>query len=553
MPSSARDRRRAVKTGRSADLTAALNALDAEELRAFVQEALDRLDDGPRGQLEDALVQRAAAQSRWRPAAPSSEKVDEAKRFAVAARHVGQADPSDVDEYLRQGVTASLAGDHAAARAIFEALLPPIASADIDLGQHEMVDEVLSVDLHDCISRYLAAVSMTTPVAHRAEALFAAAELGYSLTYLQDPLAVIERVLGPGLPDFDPFLAAWIERLELNAGSHRDWESEHDRWLREAVTRREGLAGLERIARTTKRPEAVRAWCDAVVAVGDWSKSLTLYEEAADLVSSDFSRGDFLDGAALAAQVLRRKDATKKLEAAWLGAPSLPRLLRWLLAEDPSSATIKKRAASALNASAPTSARLLGLLHVVVDDVPSAAALLQKAPGLGWSTSDHPGHLVVPVFAWMFGVAPVGSVREQLAQALHRPLVSEYERGLEEAADPNAATKTAPRLPSPIVIDVLQRAGILDRLTATDRASALAAVKTAATKRTDGVLGEKRRRHYAHAALLVACCVELEGAVGNGAGVSNWVEALRARTSRFPAFQEELRSALAQARRMAAP
>lgn len=551
VPSAVRYRGRAVKTGRSADLAAALSALGAEELRSFVLEALDGLDDGPRGQLEDALVQRASARGSWRPVAPSSDTVDEARRFAAAATRVGQADPSEVDEYLRQGVTASLAGDHEGARAIFEALLPPIANADVDLGQHEMVEEVLSVDLLDCVARYLAAVYMTTPSAQRADAVFVATERGYALTYLQDPLGMIERVLGGSLPDCDRFLAAWVECLEPKAGTHREWESEHDRWLRHAVTRRDGISGLERIARTTKRSEAVRAWCDAVVATGDWSKALTVYEEAAEIVSSDVCRGDFLDGAALAARILERRDATKRLEAAWFGAPSLPRLLRWLVAEDASPATIKKRAATALKVTATTSARLLGLLHVLVGDVPAAATLLQQAAGLGWSMSDHPGHLLVPVFASMFGDRSVGSVREQFAQALHRPVVWEYEHGFEEVVDPSAAASAPPRLPSPTVLDALQRADVIERLTAADRATALAALKIAATKRTDGVLGEKRRRHYAHAALLVACCVELAAAIGNAADVSAWVEALRTRTSRFPAFQEQLRSALAQARRAA--
>src|SRR5436190_15968914 len=43
-------------------------------------------------------------------------------------------------------------------------------------------------------------------------------------------------------------------------------------------------------------------------------------------------RGELLDGAALAAQQLRRSDVVQRLEAAWVGAPSLVRLLRWLVA-----------------------------------------------------------------------------------------------------------------------------------------------------------------------------------------------------------------------------
>ena len=223
-------------------------------------------------------------------------------------------------------------------------------------------------------------------------------------------------------------------------------------------------------------------------------------------------------------------------------------LLRWLLAGKPSAATLKKRAATALEVSPTKSPRLLGLLHILLGHVPAAATSLQKAPGLGWSSSDHPGHLLFPVFAW-FGGTPAGSVRERVAQVLNSrgwELGDFDDAGADNAGAAKAAT---PRLPRPSVMDALERAEVAKKLTAADRTSALAAMKTAATKRADGVLENKRRRHYAHAAVLVACCVELEDATGSGAQGSAWAESIRARTRRFPAFQEELRSALEQVRR----
>jgi hypothetical protein len=72
-----------------------------------------------------------------------------------------------------------------------------------------------------------------------------------------------------------------------------------------------------------------------------------------------------------------------------------------------------------------------------------------------------------------------------------------------------------------------------------DRTTALDAMRAAASKRTDGVTGEKRRRPYEHAATLVGCCVEPDRQ-----GSAAWLEALRARTSRFPAYHEAFRAAL---------
>jgi hypothetical protein len=122
---------RGVRPESAETLTNALESMSAEELRAFVVAALARLDDGSRGDLENALLQHAArGRSGWKPAAPSAALVEEAKGYAAAARRVGEADPSEVDEFLRQAITASLAGDHGVARAVFGALLEPLAQGD---------------------------------------------------------------------------------------------------------------------------------------------------------------------------------------------------------------------------------------------------------------------------------------------------------------------------------------------------------------------------------------------------------------------------------------
>jgi hypothetical protein len=234
----------------------------------------------------------------------------------------------------------------------------------------------------------------------------------------------------------------------------------------------------------------------------------------------------------LASSKLGRKDATKKLEAAWLAAPSLARLLRWLVACDANSAAIRKRAAAAIEARPTRSKRLMAFLQVLIGDIASAATALKGAPGLGWSSDDHPGHLLFAIFVWMLrDGAPKGvgaAVVEILKQAPRSLLESTV-----DAEDPST------KLPTPTVIDVIERADVCSRVTPKDRAAALDAMRTAASKRTDGVTGEKRRRHYEHAAMLVGCCAEADRL-----GSAAWLEALRARTSRFPAYKEALRASL---------
>ena len=217
------------EAGGGDDVAAALRALDADALRAFIGETLERLDHDERAPIEDALLRRAAARGGYRPAAPSPEIVDEVLEFANAARRIGQAEPMEVDEYLRRGITASLAGDHAIARRVFEALLLPIAEAEIDLGQHEMVEEVLSVDLHDCVGRYLLAIYLETPVRARVDAIVTAIEKVNGLGALIEPVRAMEEALGHALPESDAFLDAWIKRLESSSSGKDERESEHGR------------------------------------------------------------------------------------------------------------------------------------------------------------------------------------------------------------------------------------------------------------------------------------------------------------------------------------
>jgi hypothetical protein len=272
---------------------------------------------------------------------------------------------------------------------------------------------------------------------------------------------------------------------------------------------------------------------------GDWKRALEAYEEAATIVTSPVWRGDFLDGAALAAKRLEHERASAKLEAAWLGAPSLARLLRWLLADDASRALVRKRAKQAIEACPKDAARLRGLLHMLLGERELAARALASAPGLGWSSDDHPGHVAFPSFAWVLGEGKPAHAAATCVDALREAPHSLTDISF-EGLDLLHETRAVEKLATPTVLDALARAEANSRVTPSQRNVILDAMRAAARKRVDGVTGEKRRRHYGHAAMLVACCVELD----RGAAASAWLAEIRARTSRFPAFREELAGAL---------
>jgi hypothetical protein len=425
---------------------------------------------------------------------------------------------------------AFLAGDHASARAVFDAILPPIATVDIDLGQHELVEEVLGVDARVCVAQYAASVYTTTPLHSRADAIIRAIEQVEGVGTLSSPIKEMEDVFAGTLPDLGAFLPLWVKRLQRFRPSKDAWETEHERWLREAVFRVDGINGLERVARKTRRPQACLAWYAALADQGDWPAALKACDAAARLVRQSHWRGELLDGAALAAQELRRPDLSKRLESAWRAAPTLTRLLRWLAADDRGQALIRTKTTRALARCPKTAARQIGLLRLLLGDVTGAAAVLAKAPGLGWSDPDHPGHTMFPMLAMLLSNGTIGAALLAELDATGRDPLESFEM-TEEERNPKLTT------PSMAALINALRPGIV--VTDPDRDAVIDAMRMAAEKRVEGILGNSRRRHYGHAALLVASCLAYVPK-RRAAELLRWAMDLRQQYWRRHAFRDEL-------------
>lgn len=172
----------------------ALSALSEDQLRELVRDILPWLDDPAHARVVNRLIDRAArGESGWAPPRPSKRDVSGIVSFAEAARRIGSADPSDVDGYLRQGSSAFLGKDYAAAYSIFRALLLPIGDCEIDLGQHELVDEVLGVEVADCAAQYVVSMYMTAVPDRRAEAVRKALSEVRGIGHLWEPLREMKQ------------------------------------------------------------------------------------------------------------------------------------------------------------------------------------------------------------------------------------------------------------------------------------------------------------------------------------------------------------------------
>lgn len=517
-------------SGPASGIDDALAALEAEDLREVIHEMLADLDERASSRAVSAIISRAARGANgWVPAAASDAEVTEALDFVAAARRVGSADPVDVDDCLTSGSSAFLRKDYAAAAQIFGALLPAVGQGDIDLGQHELVDEVLGVNLSDCAAQYVLAVYMTAAPAERAEAVRSAIDEVRELGNLAEPLGEMERVAVEPLRDLPEFLPTWRTLIEgsFDRDRHPEWDADQDRWLREVVQRMEGTRGLERLARSSTRATDLRAWCQSLVASRDWKAALAAFDEAATLVGAlEHARGEFLDGAALAAHELHRPDLVERLDRAWRAAPTMLRLRRWLGAPGTQRA-IKARVANALEACPKGANRQRALLFVILGDWKQAAGLLGAAPGLGWSNDEHPGHLLFPLFAGLLGGEGTGT-------RLGPDLLSENGLDLD---DWEACTgqHVEPRLAAPEVWQILDQAGV-SSIPDDSRKVVLRNMRKAAEHRVAGVTGQKRRNHYGHAAELVAACVAADPSPDAAA----WLAGIRDGHRRFYAFRAEL-------------
>ncbi len=513
------------------DVEDALAALGADDLRQLVRDMLIELDERARGRAVRSLIERAArGGTGWAPAPVGDEEVAEAVAFAKAAERAGHADPSEVDDHLRRGSAAFLRKDYAAAHRILGALLRPIGEGEIDLGQDETVDEVLGADPGECAAQYVVSAYMITAPAQRPEAVRGAIDEVRGVGHFWEPLEEMERAAVEPLPGLDDFLRLWRAVVARRAAGERrsDWDTEEDRWLREVVRRLEGSAGLAQVARSTRRADDLRAWCQGLVEARDWEAALSAFEEAAEVVADrEHARGEFLDGAALAAQELGREDLPAHLERAWRAGPSMLRLRHWLGAAEGRPA-LRKRAAEALETCPKSAHCQRALLQLLQGDFEQAAKLLAEAPGLGWSDGEHPGHLVFPLFETLLG--------GKRAPASPRP-ESPAPWGMDlDELELMTGEPDEPRVLAPDVGQILRQAGVERIPDGRARGAALAAMRRAAERRLAGVTAQKRRRHYGHAAQLVAACL----ACDRSPEAAAWAASITAEYRRFSALRAEI-------------
>ncbi len=266
-----------------------------------------------------------------------------------------------------------------------------------------------------------------------------------------------------------------------------------------------------------------------LVEAGDWEAVLSACEEAARAVmDQEFDRAFFLDGAALAAQELGRAGLAERLEAAWRAAPTMVRLRRWLGAAS-SRSELLDFAVVALAVCPPRFSRQSAFLNLLSGRFIPAATLLSEAPGLGWSLSDHPRHLLFTALCRLLGGGSSGFFRT--VPTLSKRHAQEDEPWIGEGA------VDRPRIPSPSVEALIERAGV-DRIPSPlERGMVIEALRTAAEKRLAGIVESNRRSHYSHGAWLAVACVAVDESQDSLAWLAHVRESYRRRSALQKEFQ----------------
>ncbi|TXD34257.1 hypothetical protein FRC98_18860 [Lujinxingia vulgaris] len=512
------------RKSRDSMVDAALEALDAAQLRDLIHEILPWIHDRNRPRLEALIVERATQSgSGWTPDSPGAWRAEKAEAFAAAAVMASYADSGDVDAYLRDGMHAFLAGDYQVAARIFGTLLIPMGRADFHVGQDGQVDDVLGVDAGLCARQFAVATYMTSVAKDRASEVFAVMRDVGEVGRVLRPLEALEQTAREPLPDFDGFVVDWLAVVEAEAFS--GGERGDDAWLREVTLRLHGEEGLVEVARRSRAYNDYNAWCRLLKERKDWVAARAAYEEAAERVEADAHvRGSLLDGAALAAQELGAADLSEVLERAWKVAPTLERLQRWL-GQCATREALVERAELALAAVPARAERQRALLLVLTSKFDETAQLLEEAEGIGWSYEHHPGPVIFEVFAALLA-------GEEVCVTL--PATGWAARASSVGHSPTLKTPEINALLALAELEAPADEALRDRMRG--------AMRRAAERRVDEVAAHKARDDYGHAAGLMVRCARVEGTPEAEA----WMRGIMEKYRRFSSLKKAFMAGLGE-------
>jgi len=415
--------------------------------------------------------------------------------------------------------------------------------------------DLLESDLTEAQARFARAIYETAPAGGRPSALLAEVRrTDHLIDWKVGLLRAMEDAREGSLPDFDGFLAGWIEALE---GSEEEterpfgWEASRRRLLREAVRRRGGATGLAGLARRSGDPEAFLEWSEVAAREGDLAQAVEALGEGLDGVSKPHPRAGLADRLATVAGATAQWElALSSRRLAWRLEPTRRRLrdlaqvaLDLFGADEDLERLMRAELRALQEGDYRAGSDCAGLLEVLAGELDVAERRLAAAPSVGWSSHDHPGGAVFPVLL-VAGAGlhqpPEGTILAELWSHLDGSR-REWWDSMKDQEEREALAAIGVASVAPPDLSDLVSALLLRRMPGDGQKRAfLETCRSVALGRARHIVSHKFRNAYDRAASAAAACAE-------GFALAGWpdegrllVEGLRQEFPRHSAFKRSL-------------
>lgn len=453
-------------------------------------------------------------------------------------------------------------GDLPLARSAYESLFDIFRYED-DYGRGLRLEHLSAVDPHETCARYLRAVYESEPLDNRAAALSWAMSYVRELSPGSQPrFEDLIQITPNPLPDQAEFSDYWIAYLRDRPDRFAD------ALLREAIRFTHGVEGLRDLARSegVQRPYAFLDWCTALAEAGDQEGALAAAEEALHTLPEDFPiRAAIADVLCVAAAELGDKPLQRygRWEA-FAARPTLERLVDlWEIQNDPDEKiAVMGRAADYARAYRRRSSKdqavheftyldpknlnakvsVSNLLDVHARLLAGNWQAVKKSVGrqkvLGWSSSSCGQGLLVGFLLASLSGGLTDLLDTNLARFWRNRLSYSLGRGYwyEDQFEDDPLLE---RLKS-AYDELLPAISLGER----DQEECLAWCLEIANQRVDSIVGNKHRKSYNKAALVITACAETVHLRGDPREARRILDSVCARFARHTAFQREMKQTM---------
>lgn len=462
-------------------------------------------------------------------AAGTSGEVEHSfSRFMERALGCGYAEPFEVDHLLLQARAACESGEYELCKRIVGELLPPLFSGDIDLSQPEHLEEVLAVDLEECVHCYLLSSYMMAKK-DRARDFIKAFESICAVQPVPDCLEAMQRLLGRPLPGMQEFLPVWRDYLSAGQFSRR-LDRYQKSLLREATQLLSGVSGLRDLALETLDPDWFEYWYWTARKEQGPDVALEICDLAATKLKGSREPSFFLEKAVELARELGHSDLENRLFLRYENEPDLESLLLWLShirERSRGPGPLKKAIAQSMKRKGTDALQATGLA-LCQGNLSSIGRWIEKASALGWSFGDHPGHLgIMGLMTALVNASWSRSAGKwKIKYDTLRPEFLWDHSNLSE--------EMLARL-----VDLIAETKPQAELNESSVKALLNAIRITVEKRAEGILSNKRRNHYAHIAFLMCCYVRMAEHLNEDRAMI-WFISMENKYSHFSRFKKEL-------------